>query len=73
MQCGDLPRPSKASKDLPGNIGDARSLASDLVGDSVRLAVGGIDGANKHIVRDVVKVTSVLEPRPAYRNVHVQD
>jgi hypothetical protein len=38
----------------------------------VGFAIGGIDGADQHVVGDVVQVTTILEPRAShYRNVSI--
>ena len=52
-----------------GNCGDGAELAGLLVANLVGLAVLDVDRANEHVLRDVLKVTAVLEPWPACRDV----
>jgi hypothetical protein len=44
-------------------------LASSDVLDLVCLAVGGVDSTDQHVVRDVVQVPTVLQPRSRHRDV----
>ena len=34
--------------------------------DLVRFSVGGIDGADQHVVRDVIKMAAVFKPRASH-------
>lgn len=45
-----------------GGGGDGVPVAGGLVLDFVGFAVGGVDGADEHVVGDVVEVTAVLQP-----------
>ena len=45
------------------HVGHLAPIASELVADVVRLVVLEVDGADEHVVRDVVQVATVLEPR----------
>ena len=47
---------------IAGSCWNSIGLASGLVLDFVRLTIGLVNGADEHIVGDVVKVASVLEP-----------
>lgn len=50
-----------ASLDAPLNVRHTTEPACSDVLDLVGLAVGGIDGANEHIVGDIVKMPAVLQ------------
>lgn len=54
---------------VTGNGGDGTPLTSGEVLDLVGLAVGGVDGTDQHVVGDVVKVTTVLEPGTGHGDV----
>lgn len=54
---------------VTGNSWDSVDLTSLLVLDLVGLAVGLVDGTDKHVVRNVVQVTTVLQPRTSHRDV----
>lgn len=54
---------------VTGSGRDSVKLASGEVLDLVGLAVGGVDGTDQHVVGDVVKVTTVLEPRAGHGDV----
>ena len=49
--------------------GDSTVLASENVLDLVGLTVLSVDGTDQHVVRDVVKVTTVLEPWASHGDV----
>lgn len=48
---------------------DSTVLASDEVLDLVSLTVLGVDGTDEHVVRNVVKVTTVLQPWASHGDV----
>ena len=54
---------------VTGNSGDGTPLTSGEVLDLVGLTVGGVDGTDQHVVGDVVKVTTVLEPGTGHGDV----
>jgi hypothetical protein len=54
-----------ARVNIPCDIRDACRLTRHLVGHRVGLVVGSVDGADQHVVGDVVQMTAVLEPRAA--------
>lgn len=54
---------------VTGNSGDGIPLTSGEVLDLVGLTIGGVDGTDQHVVGDVVKVTTVLEPRTGHGDV----
>lgn len=54
---------------VTGSSGDGVVLASEGVADAVGLAVLGVDGTNQHVVGNVVKVTTVLQPGTGHGDV----
>ena len=48
---------------------DSSPFTGDLVLGLVRLAVLDVDGTNQIVLRDVLEMTAVLEPRSTSRNV----
>ena len=54
---------------VAGNGGDGTPLTVGEVLDLVGLTVGGVDGTDQHVVGDVVKVTTVLEPGTGHGDV----
>lgn len=54
---------------VTGSSGDGIVLAGEGVLDLVGLTVLGVDGTNQHVVGDVVKVTTVLQPRASHGDV----
>jgi hypothetical protein len=54
---------------VTGDIGDSAVLAVLQVLDLVGLAVLRVDGTNKHVVGDVVQMSTVLQPRTGHGNV----
>ena len=50
-------------------LGDRTVFTSYLVLDLVRLAVLSVDSTNQAVLRDVLEVTTVLEPRTTGGNV----
>jgi len=54
---------------VTGNSRDGVPGTSELVLDLVGLAVGSVDGTDEHVVRDVVQVATVLEPRAGHGDV----
>jgi len=54
---------------VTGDSGDGVELTSGEVLDLVGLTVGLVDSSNKHVVGDVVQVTTVLEPGASHGDV----
>jgi len=54
---------------VTSDIGDSTVVTVQGVLDLVRLAVLSVDGTNKHVVRDVVQVSTVLQPRTSHGDV----
>ena len=50
-------------------VGHTTEIACGDVLDLVGLAVAGADGANEHIVGDIVKMPAVLQPRTRHADV----
>ena len=48
---------------------DSSPFTGNLVLGLVRLAVLNVDGTNQAVLRDVLEMTAVLEPRSTSRNV----
>ena len=49
---------------VAGHVRHTSVLAAQLVLDFVDAVVLNVDGADQHVVGDVVQVTAELEPRP---------
>ena len=54
---------------ISGSGWDSIPLTGGVVLDLVGLAVGRVDGTDKHVVGDVVKMSTVLEPRTGHGDV----
>lgn len=54
---------------VTGNSWHSVDLTSLLVLDLVGLTVGSVDGTDKHVVRDVVEMATVLQPWTGHRDV----
>jgi hypothetical protein len=54
---------------ITGNVRDGTVVAVERVLDLVGLTVLGVDGTNQHVVRDVVQVTTVLQPGTGHGDV----
>ena len=54
---------------VPGHVRDLSLRSSEEVLDAVDLAIVAVDGTDEHVVGDVVKVTTVLEPLASGRDV----
>lgn len=54
---------------VTGDIRDSAVLSGQRVLDLVGLAVLSVDGTDKHVVRDVVQVSTVLQPGTGHRDV----
>ena len=54
---------------ISGSGWDSIPLTGGVVLDLVGLAVGRVDGTDKHVVGDVVKMSTVLEPRAGHGDV----
>ena len=54
---------------VTSHIGHAAKFTSQLVLDAVDAVVVDVDGADKHVVGDVIQVTAELEPGPGSADV----
>lgn len=54
---------------VSGSGGNSIEFSSGEVLNLICLTIGGVGGTNQHVVRDVVKMSTVFQPRAGHRNV----